>query len=231
MKCCMVSSSSLHNGHNLETWNWLNFALTLWSTYDPHVSFAWAYAFNRLFELCLHCVRIGCTFPGAYNALFRNFNVDFVSASWIISLFQCSFTCRLTIIFHASFSGGLSSNTCAVGRPYLYSISRSAINQLLEVLSLTANCLRARSFSTHSFITIFPYNVSLLLWISASTGNWPDKICMALEATLSGMCRICLIRVLWYNSNFWMSYFYKFILSSQYTNLGLTYVCQIQTDT
>ena len=121
MKCCMVSSSSLHNGHNLETWNWLNFALTLWSTYDPHVSFTWAYAFNRLFELCLQCVQIGCTFPGAYNALFRNFNVDFVSASWVISFFQCSFTCRLTIIFHASFSGGLSSNSCAVGRPYLFS--------------------------------------------------------------------------------------------------------------
>ena len=28
-------------------------------------------AFNRLFELCLHCVQI---FPGAYNALFRNLN-------------------------------------------------------------------------------------------------------------------------------------------------------------
>ena len=37
-------------------------------------------ALNRLFELCLHCVQIGCTFPGAYNA-FRDVNVDFVSAS------------------------------------------------------------------------------------------------------------------------------------------------------
>ena len=77
MKCCMVSSTSLHNGHILETWNGLNFALTLWSIYDPHVSFTWVYAFNILFELCLHCAQIQVHIM----LIFRKFNVDFVSAS------------------------------------------------------------------------------------------------------------------------------------------------------
>ena len=111
----LLSYTSLHNGHILETWNWLNFALTLWSICDPHVSFTWVYAFNILFELCLHCVQIQVHIM----LIFRNFNVDFVSSSWMISFFMCSFTCRLTITFHASFSNGLSSNACAVGRPYL----------------------------------------------------------------------------------------------------------------
>ena len=44
----------------------------------------------------------------------------------LFPFFQCSFTCRLTITFHASFSDGFSSNSCAVGRPYLYRTPCSA---------------------------------------------------------------------------------------------------------
>ena len=56
------------------------------------------------------------------------FNVDLASSS---------FTCRLTITLHASFSGGLSSNSCAVGRPCLYRISHLHLHRYVAPSQLT----------------------------------------------------------------------------------------------
>ena len=117
-----------------------------------------------MFELCLLFTHTVCIFPGAYDALFRNFSIGFASASCMITLLQCSFTCRLTNTFQANFSGGLSNNYCAVGRSYLYRTSCSATNQLLEVLSFTANCLNANSL----------FNLSIVLFDALSPRVTPE---------------------------------------------------------